>query len=197
MDQQHNQPHISQPRRNFMRGAAAAAGAAALTHPLSVLAQGAYDGKQYCMPDFVSTVVVAYRKDLFAAAGLSEPKTLDDVLAAAVVLTGCDQKKPAADTSQPGAPAASAAKGTIGVSLLTLDNPFFKVIVEARKQRDNVGAQRNDDVAVEFAHRVVECFAQVKQILLSGELNIGVGPHSRGCVVNGANAITFNVIPFE
>ena len=41
MDQQRNQPHISHPRRNFMRGAAAAAGAAALTHPLSVLAQGA------------------------------------------------------------------------------------------------------------------------------------------------------------
>ena len=41
MDQQHNQPHISHQRRNFMRGAAAAAGAAALTHPLSVLAQGA------------------------------------------------------------------------------------------------------------------------------------------------------------
>lgn len=52
----------------------------------SVLAQGAYDGKQYCMPDFVSTVVVAYRKDLFQAAGLSEPKTLDDVLAAAKAL---------------------------------------------------------------------------------------------------------------
>lgn len=52
----------------------------------SVLAQGAYDGKQYCMPDFVSTVVVAYRKDLFAAAGLSAPKTLDEVLAAAKAL---------------------------------------------------------------------------------------------------------------
>jgi hypothetical protein len=41
---------------------------------------------------------------------------------------GCDQKKPTAETPEPGAPAAPTAKGTIGVSLLTLDNPFFKVI---------------------------------------------------------------------
>jgi multiple sugar transport system substrate-binding protein len=51
-----------------------------------VLSQGAYDGKQYCLPDFVSTVVVAYRKDLFDAAGLAAPVTLDDVLAAAAAL---------------------------------------------------------------------------------------------------------------
>ena len=47
------------------------------------------------------------------------------LIAAAVMLAGCDQKKSATD-----APPSSAqsAKGTIGVSLLTLDNPFFKVI---------------------------------------------------------------------
>ena len=40
------------------------------------------------------------------------------------LLTGCD--KPAGTpASQPGD---TKAKGTIGVSLLTLDNPFFKVI---------------------------------------------------------------------
>ena len=50
------------------------------------------------------------------------------LLATAVVLSGCDQKKPTAETPEPGAPAAPTAKGTIGVSLLTLDNPFFKVI---------------------------------------------------------------------
>src|SRR6476660_7338394 len=50
------------------------------------------------------------------------------LLATAVVLSGCDQKKPTAETPEPGAPAAPASKGTIGVSLLTLDNPFFKVI---------------------------------------------------------------------
>ena len=38
---------------------------------------------------------------------------------------GCDRS---ADSKTPGAPPSAAAKGTIGVSLLTLDNPFFKVI---------------------------------------------------------------------
>jgi len=43
---------------------------------------------------------------------------------AALLLAGCD--KPAQTASQPSV--ASASKGTIGVSLLTLDNPFFKTI---------------------------------------------------------------------
>ncbi|MEI6534162.1 MAG: substrate-binding domain-containing protein [Verrucomicrobiaceae bacterium] len=44
---------------------------------------------------------------------------------ALTLLTGCDnQDGPSAAGGQPGA----AAKGMIGVSLLTLDNPFFKVI---------------------------------------------------------------------
>jgi ABC-type glycerol-3-phosphate transport system substrate-binding protein len=63
-------------------------GFSAASYLPSVLSQGAYGGKQYCLPDFVSTVVVAYRKDLFAAVGLQPPKTLDDVLAAAKALNG-------------------------------------------------------------------------------------------------------------
>lgn len=55
-----------------------------------VLEQGAKDGVQYCLPDFVSTVVVAYRTDLFEAAGLDAPETMDDVLAAAAALNGQD-----------------------------------------------------------------------------------------------------------
>jgi multiple sugar transport system substrate-binding protein len=54
----------------------------------NVLSQGKFDGKQYCLPDFVSTVVLGYRKDLFEAAGLQPPKTLDDIVAAAQVLNG-------------------------------------------------------------------------------------------------------------
>jgi ABC-type glycerol-3-phosphate transport system substrate-binding protein len=54
----------------------------------SVLSQGASGGEQYCLPDFVASVVVAYRKDLFDAAGLAAPKTLDDVLADAAKLNG-------------------------------------------------------------------------------------------------------------
>ena len=41
------------------------------------------------------------------------------------LLAGCDKKEAATDS---GAQPKTAAKGTIGVSLLTLDNPFFKVI---------------------------------------------------------------------
>ena len=43
---------------------------------------------------------------------------------ALTLLAGCDKKNTSTDSgAQP-----KAAKGTIGVSLLTLDNPFFKVI---------------------------------------------------------------------
>lgn len=45
---------------------------------------------------------------------------------ASVFLTGCDNKPAPSGGSQPSTDAK--AKGTIGVSLLTLDNPFFKVI---------------------------------------------------------------------
>ncbi len=42
-------------------------------------------------------------------------------------LTGCDKPNDAAKSQAP-QPGGAAVKGTIGVSLLTLDNPFFKVI---------------------------------------------------------------------
>src|ERR1035438_9358722 len=44
------------------------------------------------------------------------------------IFTGCNKSENAADSSAAPAPASAASKGTIGVSLLTLDNPFFKVI---------------------------------------------------------------------
>lgn len=56
----------------------------------SVLAQGKFDGKQYCLPDFVSSIILAYRKDIFEANGVAEPKTLADVVAAAEKLNGVD-----------------------------------------------------------------------------------------------------------
>ena len=66
------------------------AGFSAASYLPGVLSQGASGGKQYCLPDFVSTIVVAYRTDLFQAAGLSAPKTVDDVLADAKQLNGKD-----------------------------------------------------------------------------------------------------------
>jgi multiple sugar transport system substrate-binding protein len=56
----------------------------------NVLAQGKYDGKQYCLPDFVSTTVLAYRKDVFEKNNLKPPTTLDEVAAAAATLNGKD-----------------------------------------------------------------------------------------------------------
>jgi multiple sugar transport system substrate-binding protein len=56
----------------------------------TVLSQGAYEGKQYCLPDFVSSVILAYRKDVLEKAGIASPKTLDDIVAAAAKLNGKD-----------------------------------------------------------------------------------------------------------
>jgi ABC-type glycerol-3-phosphate transport system substrate-binding protein len=55
-----------------------------------VLEQGASDGTQYCLPDFVSTIVAAYRTDVYEAAGLDAPETVDDILSDAAQLNGTD-----------------------------------------------------------------------------------------------------------
>jgi len=52
------------------------------------LAQGKYNGTLYGLPDFISTVLLAYRKDLLQEAGIKPPATLADVLAAAAKLNG-------------------------------------------------------------------------------------------------------------
>ena len=71
-------------------------------------------------------------------------------LAAIFTTSGCDQKKPAGGST---ASSGAASKGTIGVSLLTLDNPFFKVIgdhvtSEGRKHGyDTVVVSGDKDVA--------------------------------------------------
>src|SRR6266545_6999997 len=47
---------------------------------------------------------------------------------ALAVLTGCNKSDDAAQSPATAPATGATAKGTIGVSLLTLDNPFFKVI---------------------------------------------------------------------
>lgn len=56
------------------------------------------------------------------------PRALCLALAAVAVGCGRPAAEPAAGKAAAGGGAAPAAKGTIGVSLLTLDNPFFKLI---------------------------------------------------------------------
>lgn len=71
--------------------------------------------------------------------------------AAAVVFSGCN--KPAADTPTADAPKPAASKGTIGVTLLALQNPFFKVIGDsitteaAKVGYDTVVLSADNDVA--------------------------------------------------
>lgn len=50
----------------------------------AVLAAGTYKGKTYGLPVAVSARLLYYRTDLFKAAGLSAPKTWDDLMNAAV-----------------------------------------------------------------------------------------------------------------
>jgi ABC-type glycerol-3-phosphate transport system substrate-binding protein len=67
-----------------------APGFSAASYLPGILAQGTYQDKQYCVQDFISTTLLAYRKDLLEAAGIQPPKTLDDIVAAAKALDGKD-----------------------------------------------------------------------------------------------------------
>jgi N,N'-diacetylchitobiose transport system substrate-binding protein len=49
----------------------------------SLVEAGTYDGQFYGVPYYAGARVVLYRKDLFAASGLSVPTTIDEMLAAA------------------------------------------------------------------------------------------------------------------
>jgi ABC-type glycerol-3-phosphate transport system substrate-binding protein len=52
----------------------------------SLLEAGTYDGKFYAVPYYAGARVIIYRKDLFEAAGVEIPTTLDEFLAAGVAL---------------------------------------------------------------------------------------------------------------
>jgi multiple sugar transport system substrate-binding protein len=52
----------------------------------SILKQGTYNGQQYCLQDFVGTVLLAYRKDVFAKYHLAPPVTWAQVAADAKLL---------------------------------------------------------------------------------------------------------------
>jgi multiple sugar transport system substrate-binding protein len=56
-------------------------------YPRLMDALGHYDGKQVAYPFAGYANVLAYRKDLFEAAGLAPPKTMEDMVAAAYKLT--------------------------------------------------------------------------------------------------------------
>lgn len=108
---------------------------------------------------------------------------------AAAVLSGCG--KSSDTTSSPGVPPSSAPKsaGTIGVSLLTLDNPFFKVI------GDNITAEGKkygyETVVVSGDKDVAKQGNQIKDFIVKKVSAIVLSPcDSKGIVpvIQEANA---------
>jgi ABC-type glycerol-3-phosphate transport system substrate-binding protein len=110
-----------------------------------VLAQGKYNGKQYCLPDFVSTIVVAYRKDWFDAAGLAAPKTLDDVVADAQKLNG---QNGAAGIVLPGK-RTGAVSDVMGTFLTAQNNWWYDG--SAKPSLDSAAAEKAVDYYVKFS----------------------------------------------
>jgi multiple sugar transport system substrate-binding protein len=77
----------------------AVGGSGSSTFLPAILKQGAYNGQQYCLQDFVGTDLLAYRTDVFKANHLKPPVTTADVIADAKLLNG---KKGMAGISLPG-----------------------------------------------------------------------------------------------
>jgi N,N'-diacetylchitobiose transport system substrate-binding protein len=60
----------------------------------SLLEAGTYDGKLYAVPYYAGARIVVYRKDLFEAAGIEIPTTLEEFLAAGVALKEANADTP-------------------------------------------------------------------------------------------------------
>ncbi len=101
-------------------------------------------------------------------------------LAATLALTGCGQKEPDVGEAQRGEPA-PVSRGTIGASLLTLDNPFFKVI------GDNIAAEGKkhgyDTIVVSADKDVAKQANQVKDFIVQGVVAIVLSPCQSKAIV--------------
>jgi multiple sugar transport system substrate-binding protein len=162
--------YLSDPKRN-------PSGFSADSYLPNVLAQGKYDGKQYCLPDFVSTVVLGYRKDLFAAAGLQPPKTIDDIVAAAQALNG---KNGTAGIILPGKRTGAVAD-VLSTLLTAQGNWWF----------DSDGKTSLDVAAATTA---VEFYTKVAKYAPSGLLNDSVDEASAGAA-QGKAAMVISTTP--
>ncbi|MEY9853126.1 multiple sugar transport system substrate-binding protein [Leifsonia sp. EB41] len=153
-------------------------GFSAASYLPNVLAQGKYDGKQYCLPDFVSTVVVGYRKDLFDKAGIAAPKTVDDVLAAAKKLNGTDG---AAGIVMPGK--ATGAVADVFGSMLTAQGNWW---YDASGKKSTL-----DDAA---ATKALEFYTQAAKFAPTGMLNMAVDDAAT-VAAQGKSAIVIDTTP--
>jgi multiple sugar transport system substrate-binding protein len=132
-------------------------GVSAASYLPSVLSQGAYNGTQYCLPDFVSTILVAYRTDIFAQNNLEPPKTTADILADAKALNG---KNGMAGIALPGK--ATGAVSDVMASLLTAQGNWWY---------DASGKTSLDTTA---ATNAISFYAQAAKYAPSGVLNYAV-----------------------
>jgi N,N'-diacetylchitobiose transport system substrate-binding protein len=60
----------------------------------SLVDLGSYDGKMYAAPFYAGSRIFFYRKDLFAAAGVAVPTTIDELTAAATTLQQANASTP-------------------------------------------------------------------------------------------------------
>lgn len=153
-------------------------GFSAASYLPNVLAQGKYDGKQYCLPDFVSTIVVGYRKDLFDAAGIPAPKTVDDVLAAAQKLNGKDGM---AGIVLPGK--ATGAVADVFGSLLTAQGNWWY---------DETGTKSTLDDAA--ATKALDFYVRAAKYAPTGMLNMAVDDAAT-VAAQGKSAIVVDTTP--
>lgn len=122
-----------------------------------VLEQGASDGVQYCLPDFVSTIVAAYRTDVFEANGIAAPETVDDVLAAAAQLNGKDGM---AGIALPGKRTGAVAD-VFGSLLTAQDNWWFD-------------ASEKPSLDDDAATKALEFYTEAAKLAPEGMLNMAV-----------------------
>jgi ribose transport system substrate-binding protein len=111
------------------------------------------------------------------------------------LFAACEKKSPQTDASSPGA---AGSAGTIGVSLLTLDNPFFKVI------GDTIAAEGKkhgyDTIVVSGEKDVARQSNQVKDFIVKKVAAIVLSPcdsKAIGPVIREANAAGIPVLTVD
>ena len=102
-------------------------------------------------------------------------------LAAALAFTGCGPKEPPPTPGSGGGTPAPVSRGTIGASLLTLDNPFFKVI------GDNITAEGKkhgyETIVVSADKDPLKQANQVKDFIVQGVVAIVLSPCESKAIV--------------
>jgi len=120
------------------------------------------------------------------------------LLVACALFTACDKKSDSSASPSGGSSSAPASKGTIGVSLLTLDNPFFKVIGDhITSEGKKVGYET---IVVSGEKDVARQSNQVKDFIVkkvSASLLIAFDSKAIGPVIREANEAGIPVLTVD